>query len=125
MKIHFHHHRMNEGIIYADVQFKKGPPDDLLNIKFCNAYEQCDRQCTDKFTSYAVFLDCQINTSKDADFLCDKRIVVLALSTEDVSILFNGLYSDTLVYDFYYDGVSTEVNQYYRSRWARWRAILK
>ncbi|KAI7998947.1 putative UPF0481 protein [Camellia lanceoleosa] len=78
------------------------------------AYEQCDRQCTDKFTSYAVFLDCLINTSKDADLLCDERIVVLALSTEDVSILFNGLYSDILVYDFYYGGVSMEVNQYYR-----------
>ncbi|XP_028112084.1 UPF0481 protein At3g47200-like [Camellia sinensis] len=134
-------------LLRAGVQFKKGPPDDLLNIKFCNgmfeippikirgnseslfrnliAYEQCNRQCTDKFTSYAVFLDCLINTSKDADLLCDKRIVVLALSTEDVSTLFNGLYNDTLVYDFYYGGVSMEVNQYYRSRWPRWRAILK
>ncbi|CAL5421170.1 unnamed protein product [Camellia sinensis] len=134
-------------LLRAGVQFKKGPPDDLLNIKFCNgmfeippikirgnseslfrnliAYEQCDHQCTDKFTSYAVFLDCLINTSKDADLLCDKRIEVLALSTEDVSTLFNGLYNDTLVYDFYYGGVSMEVNQYYRSRWPRWRAILK
>ncbi|KAL7197063.1 hypothetical protein ACSBR1_036972 [Camellia fascicularis] len=134
-------------LLRAGVRFEKGPPDDITNIKFRNgvfeippikirgnseslfrnliAYEQCDCQCTDKFTSYAVFLDCLINTSTDADFLRDKRIVMPALSTEDVSILFNGLYNDTLVYDFYYGDVSREVNQYYRSRWPRWRAILK
>ncbi|GMP82436.1 hypothetical protein CsSME_00036739 [Camellia sinensis var. sinensis] len=134
-------------LLRAGVRFEKGPPDDITNIKFRNgvfeippikirgnseslfrnliAYEQCDCQCTDKFTSYAVFLDCLINTSADADFLRDRRIVMPALSTEDVSILFNGLYNNTLVYDFYYGDVSMEVNQYYRSQWPRWRAILK
>ncbi|KAI7998338.1 UPF0481 protein [Camellia lanceoleosa] len=134
-------------LLWAGVRFEKGPLDDIMNIKFRNgvfeipqikirgnseslfhnliAYEQCSCQCTNKFTSYAVFLDCLINTSTDADFLRDKRIVMPTLSTEDVSILFNGLYNDTLVYDFYYGDVSREVNQYYRSQWPRWRAILK
>ncbi|GMP82850.1 hypothetical protein CsSME_00036980 [Camellia sinensis var. sinensis] len=134
-------------LLQAGVRFEEGPPDDITNIEFCNgvfkippinirgnseslfrnliAYEQCDSQCTDKFTSYAVFLDCLINTSTDADFLRDKKIVRPALSTEDVSILFNGLYNDTLVYDFYYGNVSKVVNEYYRSQWPRWRATLK
>ncbi|KAG5521874.1 hypothetical protein RHGRI_034188 [Rhododendron griersonianum] len=132
---------------WAGVRFEKGTPDDILNIKFSDglfkippirirgnseslfqnliAYEQCDRHCTDKFTSYAVFLDCLINTSKDADLLCDERIIAHALSTEDLAILFNGLYNDTLVYEFYYGGVSQKVNEYHRSRWPTWRAILK
>ncbi|KAK3040817.1 hypothetical protein RJ639_029161 [Escallonia herrerae] len=134
-------------LLRAGVKFKKGHPDDILDIKFDNgvfkippikirgnseslfrnliAYEQCDRYCTDKFTSYAVFLDCLINTSKDADLLCEERIVVQALSTEDLSLLFNGLYNDTLVYDYYFGGLSRKVNEYHRSRWSRWRATLK
>lgn len=134
-------------LLRAGVKFKKGNPDDILHIDFRNgvfeippikikgnseslfrnliAYEQCDRECTDKFTSYAVFLDNLINTSRDADLLCDQRIVAHALSIEDVTHLFNGLYNDTLVYDFYYGGLSRKVNEYYRSEWPRWRATLK
>ncbi|KAF7123437.1 hypothetical protein RHSIM_Rhsim12G0103600 [Rhododendron simsii] len=89
-------------LLRAGVRFEKGTPDDILNIKFSDglfkippirirgnseslfrnliAYEQCDRHCTDKFTSYAVFLDCLINTSKDADLLSDERIIAHALS---------------------------------------------
>ncbi|KAI8527995.1 hypothetical protein RHMOL_Rhmol12G0117300 [Rhododendron molle] len=134
-------------LLTAGVSFKKGIPDDILNIEFSKgvfqippirirgnseslfrnliAYEQCDRHCTDKFTSYAVFLDCLINTSKDADLLVDERIIAPGLSTEDVSILFNGLYNDTLVYNFYYGGLSRKVNEYHKSRWPTWRAILR
>lgn len=134
-------------LLRSGVRFKKGTPGDILNIKFTHgvfeippikiqgnseslfrnliAYEQCDRHCTDKFTSYAVFLDCLINTRNDADLLRDKRIVVHGLSTGDMSLLFNGLNNCTLVYDFHYSDVSQEVNKYYRSQWQRWRAILK
>ncbi|KAH7859124.1 hypothetical protein Vadar_031860 [Vaccinium darrowii] len=134
-------------LLRAGVRFKEGTREDILNIKFSDgvfeippikiqgnseslfrnliAYEQCDRQCTDKLTSYAVFLDCLINTSKDADLLCDERIISHALSTEDLAILFNGLYNDTLVYDYHYGGVARKVNEYHRSIWPKWRAILK
>lgn len=133
-------------LLQAGVIFKKGTPDDVLNIKFNKgvfeippikvrgnseclfrnliAYEQCDRHCRDQFTSYAVFLDCLINSSKDADLLCDEEIVVHALSTEDVSNLFNGLYNDTLISEFYYGRIAHDVNEYYRSQWPRWRATL-
>ncbi|KAF5449379.1 hypothetical protein F2P56_029830 [Juglans regia] len=133
-------------LLQAGVKFKKGTPDDILNIKFSKgsfeippikirgnseslfrnliAYEQCDRHCMDQFTSYAVFLDCLINTSKDADLLCDEDIVVHALSTEDISLLFNRLYNDTLISEFYYGGIARNINEYYRSRWPRWRATL-
>jgi hypothetical protein len=133
-------------LLRAGVIFKKGTPDDVLNIKFSKgvfeippikvrgnseslfrnliAYEQCDRHCMDQFTSYAVLLDCLINSSKDADLLCDEKIVVHAMSTEDVSNLFNGLYNDTLISEFYYGQIARDVNRYYRSQWPRWRATL-
>ncbi|XP_059445772.1 UPF0481 protein At3g47200-like [Corylus avellana] len=133
-------------LLQAGVIFKKGNPDDVLNIKFNKgvfeippikvrgnseslfrnliAYEQCDRHCGNQFTSYAVLLDCLINSSKDADLLCDEKIVVHAMSTEDVSNLFNGLYNDTLISEFYYGQIARDVNRYYRSRWPRWRATL-
>uniref|UniRef100_A0A2N9H0G5 Uncharacterized protein n=1 Tax=Fagus sylvatica TaxID=28930 RepID=A0A2N9H0G5_FAGSY len=135
------------GLLQSGVKFKKGTPDDILNIKFRKgeieippikiqgnseslfqnliAYEQCDRHCMDQFTSYGVFLDCLINSSKDADVLCDEEIVVQALSTEDISLLFNRLYNDTLISEFYYGGIGHDINEYYRSRWPRWRATLK
>lgn len=135
------------GLLQSGVKFKKGTPDDILNIKFRKgeieippikiqgnseslfqnliAYEQCDRHCMDQFTSYGVFLDCLINSSKDADVLCDEEIVVQALSTEDISLLFNRLYNDTLISEFYYGGIAHDINEYYRSRWPRWRATLK
>ncbi|KAG5527552.1 hypothetical protein RHGRI_028456 [Rhododendron griersonianum] len=116
-------------LLRAGVRFEKGTPNDILNIEFSNgvfkippiriqgnseslfrnliAYEQCDRYGTDKFTSYAVFLDCLINTSKDADTLVQERIIARGLSTEDLTILFNGLYNDTLVYQYYYEEMST------------------
>ncbi|KAE9454225.1 hypothetical protein C3L33_13878, partial [Rhododendron williamsianum] len=126
-------------LLTAGVSFKKGIPEDILNIEFSKgvfqippiriqgnseslfrnliAYEQCYRHCTDKFTSYAVFLDCLINTSKDADLLVEERIIAPGLSTEDVSILFNGIYNDTLVYNFYYGGLSRKVFPvHYRGR---------
>ncbi|KAH7857042.1 hypothetical protein Vadar_008397 [Vaccinium darrowii] len=134
-------------LLRAGVRFEKGAGDDIVNIEFSNgvfkippiriqgnseslfrnliAYEQCDRHSTDKFTSYAVFLDCLINTSKDADLLVDERIIAHALSTEDLAILFNGLYNDTLVYNFCYGGVARKINEYHRSQWPTWRATLR
>jgi hypothetical protein len=135
------------GLLQSGVKFKKGTPDDILNIKFRKgeieippikiqgnseslfrnliAYEQCDRHCMDQFTSYGVFLDCLINSSKDVDVLCDEEIVVHALSTEDISLLFNRLYNDTLISEFYYGGIAHDINKYYRSQWPRWGATLK
>ncbi|KAF7129653.1 hypothetical protein RHSIM_Rhsim10G0032600 [Rhododendron simsii] len=134
-------------LLRAGVTFEKGTPNNILNIEFSDgvfkippiriqgnseslfrnliAYEQCDRYGTNKFTSYAVFLDCLINTSKDADTLVDKRIIERGLSTEDLAILCNGLYNDTLVSEYYYGEVSKKINEYHRSRWPKWKAILK
>ncbi|KAI5320183.1 hypothetical protein L3X38_039891 [Prunus dulcis] len=118
-----------------DITFEKGvmeiPPisiEENAESLFRNliAYEQCDpsiKSCN--ITSYAVILDNLINTSKDADFLIPKQIIVTKLSKEDIACLFNRLYSDTIVGYFCYVELTKNVNEYYQDRWHRWQTILR
>ncbi|KAH7856617.1 hypothetical protein Vadar_003568 [Vaccinium darrowii] len=134
-------------LLRAGVKFEKGARADILDIEFSDgvfkippirirgnseslfrnliAYEQCDCPYSPRFTSYAVFLDSLINTSKDADLLVKEGILVPRLSTEDLATLFNRLYNGTLVYDLYYGGVARKINEYQRSRWPNWKAMLR
>nr|XP_048337409.1 uncharacterized protein LOC125424330 [Ziziphus jujuba var. spinosa]XP_048337410.1 uncharacterized protein LOC125424330 [Ziziphus jujuba var. spinosa] len=88
------------------------------------AFEQCYHSCKDKITSYAILLDNLINTSKDVEILSDKGVIDNWLSAEDASQYFNRLNNDTLVTNFFYRELCKEVNDYYRTKWHRWRAIL-
>ncbi|CAL8171917.1 unnamed protein product [Prunus armeniaca] len=138
-------------LLQAGVEFKRSRNDTLdnmLDITFENgvmeilpieigenaeslfrnliAYEQCDPSITYcNFTSYAVILDNLINTSADADFLIQKKIVVTLLSKEDIACLFNRLYSDTVAGYFCYLKLTKNVNAYYQGRWHRWQTILR
>ncbi|CAL2274664.1 unnamed protein product [Prunus armeniaca] len=118
-----------------DITFKNGvmeiPPIEIeynAESLFRNliAYEQCDPSImTCSITSYAVILDSLINTSKDADFLIQKEIIVTKLSKEDIACLFNKLYSHTIVGNFCYAELTKNVNAYYQDRWHRWQTILR
>ncbi|XP_008242396.1 PREDICTED: UPF0481 protein At3g47200-like [Prunus mume] len=118
-----------------DITFKNGvmeiPPIEIeynAESLFRNliAYEQCDPSIiTCSITSYAVILDSLINTSKDADFLIQKEIIVTKLSKEDIACLFNKLYSHTIVGYFCYAELTKNVNAYYQDRWHRWQTILR
>ncbi|KAF3435212.1 hypothetical protein FNV43_RR22299 [Rhamnella rubrinervis] len=133
-------------LLEAGVKFKKGSADNMMNINFVNgvieippliieettepmfrnmiAYEQCFHRCFDKVTSYAVLMDNLINSSKDVEHLSDCGIIDNWLSAEKASMLFNNLYNDTLVTNFYYATLCGRVNKYYMTKWHRWRATL-
>ncbi|KAF8399921.1 hypothetical protein HHK36_015791 [Tetracentron sinense] len=103
-------------LLDAGVKFKMSTADNILELKFNDgvmeipplriheitgsvfrniiAYEQCDSQCTDRVTSYAVLLSRLINSSKDVDLLCRAKILDNWLNPEDVSLLFYRLYND-------------------------------
>ncbi|ONH97752.1 hypothetical protein PRUPE_7G207800 [Prunus persica] len=118
-----------------DITFKNGvmeiPPIEIRDnaeslFRNLIAYEQCDSSIIScNITSYAVILDNLINTSKDADFLIQKEIIVTKLSKEDIACLFNRLYSDTTVAYFCYVELTKNVNAYYQDRWHRWQTILR
>ncbi|CAL2274668.1 unnamed protein product [Prunus armeniaca] len=118
-----------------DITFENGvmeiPPTEIRGngeslFRNLIAYEQCNQSINYcNFTSYAVILDNLINTSKDADFLIQKGIIVTDLSKEDIACLFNRLYSDTSVEYFCYVELTENVNAYYQDRWHRWQTILR
>ena len=87
------------------------------------SYEQCHHNIPHSITSYAILLDCLINTSKDIDILCENEIIDNWLNPQDAAQFFNKLYLDTLV-NYNYDGLCREVNSFCRRRWPRWRAVL-
>ncbi|PIN16817.1 hypothetical protein CDL12_10519 [Handroanthus impetiginosus] len=64
----------------------------LLN---CVAYEQCHRHCSKHMTTYATFLDCLINTAKDVEYLCDKKIIESYFGTDaEIAKFINNLGKD-------------------------------
>ncbi|XP_062029916.1 UPF0481 protein At3g47200-like [Rosa rugosa] len=133
-------------LIEAGVKFKKGSTDyGILDIKFSNgvleippfiihestealfrnmiSLEQCYHLCDPRITNYAMLLDILINTPKDIDILCKYGIIKNWLNPEKASQIFDNLYSDTYVTEFYYLELSQEVNKYCKRRWPRWRAM--
>ncbi|KAM1062125.1 hypothetical protein ACFX14_026393 [Malus domestica] len=117
-----------------DITFKNGvmeiPPIDIesnAESHFRNliAYEHCDPDIAIfNITSYAVILDNLIQSSEDAEFLIQKRIITTILSKEDLACFFNGLYKDTIPSHFSYVELTEKVNAHYNHRWYRWRTIL-
>ncbi|XP_015867727.3 UPF0481 protein At3g47200 [Ziziphus jujuba] len=134
-------------LMEAGVKFTKSSLNNMMDIKFEDgifkipllfinettesifrnliAFEQCYHSCDDKITSYAILMGNLINTGKDVEKLSDEGIISNWLSAEDASQCFNRLYNDTFVTNFHYYGLCTKVNAYYRTKWHRWRAILK
>ncbi|XP_019055180.1 PREDICTED: UPF0481 protein At3g47200-like [Nelumbo nucifera] len=135
-------------LVDAGVKLRLGNADNILNVKFDNgileippvliqenaeslfrnliALEQCDKIFTDQIiTSYAILLDYLINTSKDVDFLHRKEILQNVLGAQDIASFFHKLFNDTFIWNFYYKGLSQQVNAYCRRRWPRWKVSLK
>jgi hypothetical protein len=70
-----------------------------------------------------MFLDNLIITTKDMNILCENQIIENWLNPEDATQLFNKLYYDTCVFNFYKD-LCRDVNRFCKRRWPRWRAML-
>ncbi|KAG5556629.1 hypothetical protein RHGRI_007036 [Rhododendron griersonianum] len=145
-----------------DLKRKPGNEDSFLVVKFrhgmiemptfliddfmscfmvnCIAFEQRQLNCTDHFTTYAMLLDCLVDTGKDVEFLSDRNIVenYFGTNTElakfinvlmrDVAINSNMSYLANLFADVaYYQGgwhaqwaifKYTYIRRYFRSPWS-------
>ncbi|CAB4279128.1 unnamed protein product [Prunus armeniaca] len=123
-----------KGECIMNIKFKNGvfkiPPlgiDERTEPLFRNliVFEQCYHACLHKITSYAVLMDNLIDSREDIDFLCDKGILANWLNPDDAAQFFNKLYNDTTVIGYYYNGLSDEVNDYYKTKWHKFMEILR
>ncbi|KAK9928030.1 hypothetical protein M0R45_025187 [Rubus argutus] len=133
-------------LMEAGVKFKKGGKSNgILNIKFNDgvleipplvihessetifrnmiSFEQCYHSCYPSITSYAILLDCLINTPKDIEILCENGIIQNWLNPDEATQIFNNLYNDAYVTKFYYLELCQDINNYCKLRWPRWRAM--
>ncbi|KAF9611867.1 hypothetical protein IFM89_036511 [Coptis chinensis] len=131
------------------IKFKKGEDDNLCSMKFSNgvleippltiqdltepffrnliAFEQCHKDCTNQFTSYASLMDSLISNTHDVALLHHHGIIDSWLGNyEDVSLLFNKLCAEVnLEHHYHFFNLSEQVNAYCKSRWHEWVAALK
>ena len=118
-----------------DVGFSKGimeiPPlfiDCFTMYQFRNllTFEQLCPNMKPLFTTYVLFLDYIVNTSKDVELLHDKHIIEHMLcSNEEVALQVNKLTRATFRPSRHYlCGMYNEVSAYCRTERHRWRAAL-
>ncbi|KAK2655127.1 hypothetical protein Ddye_008179 [Dipteronia dyeriana] len=89
----------------------------LLN---CVAYEQFHSSCSKHITTYATLLDCLINTTKDAEYLCDRNIIENNLGTDaEIAQFINRMGKDA-AFDIdlcYLSKLFDDVHEYYHNSW--------
>ena len=79
-------------------------------------------------TDYFIFLDDLINTTKDMDLLCNKKIVINHLGDNDAATSFlNNLNTNISMPDDYsnYYHICQKLNTFCEKRWHRWKATLR
>ena len=132
----------------AGIKFKIGTSESILDIKFHKdegvleipplfieetteplfrnliSLEQCLPNCEGVITSYAILLANLISTTKDMEILCKSEVIYKWLNIEDATKFFNQLYYDAFVKEIYYLKLTTEVNEYCRRRWHKYRRVL-
>ncbi|ONI26505.1 hypothetical protein PRUPE_1G029300 [Prunus persica] len=84
------------------------------------AFEQCYYHHSHEITSYAFLMNKLVASSKDMEFLCEKRIIDNWLNAEDGANYFSRLCNDTVLKRFYYEELCVEVNMHYQIKWYRW-----
>ncbi|XAR64640.1 hypothetical protein NMG60_11008393 [Bertholletia excelsa] len=86
----------------------------------CVAYEQCRKNCSTHFTTYATLMDCLINTARDVEYLSDCSIIENYFGTDaEVARFINNLGKD-VTFDIdkcYLARLFDEVNEYYKNGW--------
>ncbi|KAL5060183.1 hypothetical protein RYX36_031787 [Vicia faba] len=115
---------------FLQVKFKHGviemptiTMDDFMSsfLLNCVAFEQCYSGCSMKyFTTYVTLLDCLINTYRDVEYLCERKIIENHFGAEgDVAHFFNNAGKDVVVdLDLsYLSGLFNEVHHYYGNSW--------
>ncbi|XP_052172376.1 UPF0481 protein At3g47200-like isoform X2 [Diospyros lotus] len=90
------------------------------------AFEQCCSDVQSYVTSYAFVMDRLINTAKDVAVLQKAGIICNYLgSHNDASDLFNKLFSEVAIGDFYFAKTCKEAHEYSSRRWPKAVASLK
>ncbi|KAG6645873.1 hypothetical protein CIPAW_08G153600 [Carya illinoinensis] len=92
------------------------------------AFEQCHYPHDTHFKNYIVLLNFLINTSKDAELLIRKGIIMNALGNNDsMTSLFNNLDMNIVYYseEYAYRGLFRDLNAFYRNTKHTWKATLK
>ena len=120
-----------------DINFEKGvlkiPSFEIMNrtevvARNIMALEQIHYIENAYYTDYFILLDLLINTSKDVDLLCDKKILVNYLGDNNaVKSMINNLNKDIIwsgTRDDYID-LCKELNGFYENHWHKRKATLK
>ncbi|BFG25298.1 hypothetical protein CerSpe_115720 [Prunus speciosa] len=93
------------------------------------AYELCAPKHTNYYvTSYAKLFSCLIKSTKDAEFLMAKGIILTPLSKEDIACFFTRVCKDIEIEDdlLYFGALAVSVEKYCRRRWLRsWLTMIK
>ncbi|KAM0951793.1 hypothetical protein DsansV1_C03g0029521 [Dioscorea sansibarensis] len=122
---------------FLDISFKNNGTieipqlnlDDSTNTLFKNliAFEQCSADTSKYITSYTLFMDYIINTSRDVRLLEQNGILVNLKGTDDAAAsLISGL-GEQIVHDLdqmYLRGLHRKVKNYYNSSYHKHRARL-
>ncbi|XAR64639.1 hypothetical protein NMG60_11008392 [Bertholletia excelsa] len=121
--------RPNKAESFLTVRFRRGmiemptvSIDDFSSCFMinCVAYEQCRKNCSTHFTTYATLMDCLINTARDVEYLSDCSIIENYFGTEaEVAHFINNLGKD-VTFDIdkcYLARLFDEVNEYYKNGW--------
>ncbi|GLT40124.1 hypothetical protein SLA2020_142800 [Shorea laevis] len=125
-----------EGRLF-DIEFQKGVMsiptltinDDTESIlRNLVAYEQCFKRTSPKyFTDYITFMDCLINTGKDVELLCRRKVIDNWLGDHEVvAAKFNKLRDSVLISeeDFSYAKIFKKVNDHCDRKWNQSKANL-
>lgn len=133
----------------AGIKFKKGDASSFLQIKYREgniqipsleispmaepmllnlvSFEQCCPHIEPRITSYVLFMDQLVNSTRDVKLLSQKGIIIEDLgSSEDIAALFNKIGRDVWM-DYeknYLNSVSERIRQRTKSYWPRLRATL-
>ncbi|GKU90630.1 hypothetical protein SLEP1_g4600 [Rubroshorea leprosula] len=87
------------------------------------SYEQCYRFYPSKVTCYAKLLNGLVDTPEDVDLLSRKDSFNNWLSPEDVSDFLNRLHNGTNMDCLYYARLCSDVRDYCKRWWPKWRAF--
>ncbi|XP_047312190.1 UPF0481 protein At3g47200-like [Impatiens glandulifera] len=126
----------------AGISIKQGNGESFLEVKFkhgtlempkvtidefmscfmvnCVAFEQCQRSCSNQFTTYTTLLDSLVNTYNDVEYLLDQNVIENYFGTDgEVAKLFNNLGKEVSI-DInrcYLSTLFKQVDDYYKNNW--------
>ncbi|KAF7150866.1 hypothetical protein RHSIM_Rhsim02G0197900 [Rhododendron simsii] len=91
------------------------------------AFEMCHCQRDSYIIDYVAFMDSLMDTAQDVDILVQDEIFKsLLLDRASIATLFHNLTLEIMApCNYYYHGLSQEVNAYCKVPWNKWKAILK